>query len=84
MRNGEKTKKGPARAQDAGSAERAVFVTDPEVGQELEEVSRLKSRRQRPAKMKIKSSATAKLPGGDVDAAVDMTGSLRTWTLWGT
>jgi len=66
-------KKRPARSQDAGTAERPVFVTDPEVQQELQEASRFKPRRQKAAK--IKTSASANLSGGDVDAAADETGS---------
>ena len=68
-----KTKKRPVRSQDAGTAERPVFVTNPEVQQELQEASRLKPSRQRAAK--VKTSASTKLSSGDVDAAADETGS---------
>jgi hypothetical protein len=68
-----KTKKTSVRSQDAGTAERPVFVTNPEVQQELQEASRLKPSRQRVAK--VKTSASTKLSGGDVDAAADETGS---------
>jgi Family of unknown function (DUF6335) len=67
-----KTKKRPVRSQDAGTAERPVFLTNPEVQQELQEASRLKASRERAAK--VKTSASTKLSGGDVDAAADETG----------
>ena len=68
-----RNKKNHGRYVDAGTVERPEFVTDPEVQQDLREVSRLKSSRQQPANPK-RLSAT-KLSGGDVDANADENGS---------
>jgi len=71
-----KKKKTVVRSQDGGTAERPVFLTDPEVQQELEAASRLKPNRQRGAK--VKSSRAPQLSGGDLDADADETGSGET------
>jgi len=68
-----KKKAGPRsreRSLDAGKAERPVFVTDPEVKQELGDASRLRGHGQ-----KRKGSSDSKLSGGDIDAAWDQTAS---------
>ncbi|MCI0420876.1 MAG: DUF6335 family protein [Acidobacteria bacterium] len=63
-------KKTRARSLDAGTAERPVFVTNPEVQRELLEASRVAR-----GSKKRKRSGTSKLSGGDVDAAWDQTGT---------
>jgi len=67
-----KKSKKPVRVQDAGTAERPIFATDPEVQQDLQE--EMSSRRGR---RKVKNSRTsgARLSGGDLDAAVGEPGS---------
>ena len=67
------SKKKVARFQDAGTAERAVFVTDPEVQRELQEVSRLRLSRQKTTKPK--ASAATKIAGEDLDTVPDEMGS---------
>src|SRR5258706_13293096 len=67
------SKKKVARFQDAGTAERAIFVTEPEVQRELQEVSRLRLSRQKTTKPK--ASAATKIAGEDVDAVPDEMGS---------
>jgi uncharacterized protein DUF6335 len=61
-------KKAKQYSQDAGKAERPVFVTDPEVKQDLTETSR----RSHP---KRKRSGNPRVSGGDLDASWDQIGS---------
>src|SRR5262245_9347121 len=67
-----KKSKKPVRVQDAGTAERPIFATDPEAQQDLQEA--MSSRRGRRKLKKSRTSAT-KLSGGDLDAAVGESGS---------
>ena len=60
-----KKNKKSVQFQDAGTAERPIFATDPEVQQDLLEAMSLKKGRR-----KLKKSRTGKLSGGDLDAAV--------------
>src|SRR5262249_103957 len=60
-----KKNKKSVQFQDAGTAERPIFATDPEVQQDLLEAMSLKK-----GPRKLKKSPTGKLAGGDLDAAV--------------
>ena len=65
-----KTKEQRVTSQDAGSVERPVFVTDPEVQQELEEAGRVVPH---PLKI-VEDSASSRAPaGGAADPAIDPT-----------
>jgi Family of unknown function (DUF6335) len=65
-----KRRKKPAGTLDAGTAERPLFVTDPEVQLDLQEASRHKRSRQKPAQPRRSS-----LSGGDVDAVTQEEGA---------
>src|SRR5262249_50781880 len=65
-----KKNKKSVQFQDAGTAERPIFATDPEVQQDLLEAMSLKKGRRR-----LKKSRTGKLSGGDLDAAAGEPGS---------
>jgi hypothetical protein len=65
-----KRRKKPTGTLDAGTAERPLFVTDPEVQRDLQEASRLKASRQKPAQPRRSS-----LSGGDVDAVTEEDGA---------
>lgn len=64
-----KNKKKLIRSQDAGTAERPLFVTDPEVQQELQEAGTRGSRQ------KVEKVTTSKRSRGDVDVVAEETGA---------
>lgn len=60
-----KNKKKLIRSQDAGTAERPLFVTDPEVQQELQDAGTRGSR------LKVEKVTTSKHSRGDVDVVAE-------------